>query len=279
MGDNADMQFVLNSAIKSLYYPIVGHREGRLLDLWLPSHAPAEWKGLIVYAHGGGFSHGKRRDGFAPSLAGRLVPEGYAVASIDYRRQNNPASDWNEHRLALIASEQVRSAKVGLTVKPQYCGPWFYAALEDFSDAIAFLKSPSCGVDFTGLPVLALGASAGGIAALSLAFRPKGWNHLTLPDAACGISAAMVQPWRMGAEPRTPALMIHGARDRVIDVENARFASRKAEEKGAPLRVVVVDQIGHKELLSHFLNGIAKDGRPWWRLALDLIGDPHGKAC
>ena len=242
------------------------------LDLWLPETKPGTWRGLVVYAHGGGFSNGKRRDAFASPLAERMTAEGYAVASIDYRLKGTPPSNWSDRQRALVDSEQARVQLVGLKINPQYCGAWFYMALEDFSDAIAFLKSPACGVDFTGLPVLALGASAGGIAALSLAFRPKGWEHLVLPDAAFGICAAMVQPWRLGSTPHVPSMLIHGSRDGVIGVGNLHLIARKAKDKRAPLRVAITDTPGHREQLEVFLDGTDTTGRAWWRVALDLIG-------
>jgi|AACY02.2.fsa_nt_gi Esterase/lipase len=257
-----------------LEYPAAQGALSLPLDLWLPDTAPGDWRGLVVYAHGGGFSNGKRRDGFAEPLAERITAEGYALASIDYRLKGTPASEWSERRRALVDFEQARCQRIGLGINPQYCGPWFYMALEDFSDAITFLKSPSCGVDFTGLPVLALGASAGGIAALSLAFRPREWGHLALPDAAVGISAAMVQPWRLGAEPRAPGMLIHGKADKVIDPANIRLVGRKSREKGAPLRVVITETAGHNAQLSVFLNDTDTDGTPWWRVALGMIAPP-----
>jgi acetyl esterase/lipase len=192
----------------TLDYPAACGAISLPLDLWLPPLPAGAWRGLVVHAHGGGFAGGRRRDGFAAPLAERLLPAGFAVASIDYRLKGTPQTPWSDAQHARILSEQARSARVGLRVNPQYCGPWFYMAVEDFGAAIGFLQSPSCGVDFTGLPVLAMGASAGGIAALSLAFPPGGWEHLPRPDAAVGISAAMVQPWRLGVARDTPALML-----------------------------------------------------------------------
>lgn len=249
---------------ESLTYPLSNGKTRLGMDIWLPENGPPSWKGLIVYAHGGGFAKGKRRDHFAPQLAERVNSEGYVLASIDYRLEGAETDGWSAKQRALITHDQARTAKVGMNIDPQYCGPWFYAAVEDFSDALTFLKSPAAGFDFTGLPILAMGASAGGIAALSLAYPPRGWEHLTRPDAALAISGAMVQPWRLGVRPQVPAMLFHGARDGVIPTQNARFIERKADEKEAPVAVHITQTPGHREQLDLFLNGADPSGAPWW---------------
>ncbi len=241
------------------------------MDLWCPDRPAAFWNGLIVYAHGGGFSHGRRRDECAELLAQRVTAEGYVLASIDYRLKGEPATTWTEAQRNKIAAEQQRTQKVGLRVNPQYCGPWFYVAVEDFGAALSFLQSPSTGFDLTGLPVLAMGASAGGIAALSLLYTPAGWEHLPRPDAALGICAAMVQPWRLGVSRTAPAMLIHGPKDGVISPQNARVLAQKAEEKDVALSVHFTKVDGHRQQVAEFLDGRDSDGVEWWRNCLQLM--------
>lgn len=99
---------------QTLEYPAAKGALSLPLDLWLPDTAPRDWCGLVVYAHGGGFAHGTRRDRFARILAGKVVTEGFALASIDYRLRGTPPSPWTERQHALIAAEQARCARVVL---------------------------------------------------------------------------------------------------------------------------------------------------------------------
>ncbi len=253
----------------TLHYPTVG---GEMpLDLWRPDGPASLWKGLIIYAHGGGFSHGRRRDNCAEALAQRVTEEGYLLATIDYRLKGQPATMWTDAQKNKIEAEQQRTQRMGLRINPQYCGPWFYAAVEDFGAALAFLKSPSTGFDLTGLPVLAMGASAGGIAALSLLYSPAGWEHLPRPDAALGICAAMVQPWRLGVSKNVPAMLIHGPKDGVIPPNNARVLVRKAQEKGVALSAHFTNVDGHRQQVEEYLNGRDPEGVEWWRRSLNLL--------
>ncbi|MEZ5911406.1 MAG: alpha/beta hydrolase fold domain-containing protein [Paracoccaceae bacterium] len=222
-------------------------------------------RATVVYAHGGGFSHGSRKDATAAKLAERLAGDGVAVASIDYRKATQPDAFAAAQR-ALIEHEQARTARVGLRINPNYCGAAFYAALEDFGAALAFLRSKAKTLKL-GKRIVALGASAGGIAAASLAYPPRGpWQELERPDAAMGISAAMVQPWRLAAD-GPPLVMMHGCHDGVIAPHNIRVLAAKAEAKGAPVITHITEVRGHRPQVEAFLNGIDPDGRPY----LDLL--------
>ncbi|MEO0343734.1 MAG: alpha/beta hydrolase [Pseudomonadota bacterium] len=226
-------------------------------------------RGTVIYAHGGGFSHGSRKDKTAAKLFARLVQDDVAVASIDYRKQT-PIEAFGPTAAAQIIDAQSRSARVGLRINPQYCGPFFYAALEDFGLALGFLKKHQTELRLGGRFV-ALGASAGGIAALSLAFPPgRGWENLPRPDAAMGICAAMVQPWRLSPK-GPPSVLLHGYHDGVIGPGNAKLAARRAAKKGAPLRTIITPIKGHRPQVTAFLEGNDETGRPYLDLLRDLL--------
>jgi alpha-beta hydrolase superfamily lysophospholipase len=222
-------------------------------------------RATIVYAHGGGFSHGSRNDKMATLLALKLQDENIAVASIDYRKKTGVEA-FPKEQVPLILDAQDRTQRVGLRINPNYCGPFFYAALEDYSDALDYLKSHADDLGL-GQRFVALGASAGGIAALSLAYPPRGpWQGLTRPDAAMGISAAMVQPWRL-AQGGPPAVMMNSYHDGVISPHNTRVLARKAAHKDAPVKVVTTPIRGHKQQVDTFLNDVDETGKPY----LDLL--------
>jgi acetyl esterase/lipase len=222
-------------------------------------------RATVIYAHGGGFSHGSRKDKTAAALALRLRGEGVAVASIDYRK-STPLEGFPEAERPEIADAPDRSKRVGLKVNPAYCGPRLYAAIEDYAAALTHLRSRAAELRL-GPRFVALGASAGGIAALSLAYPPRGpWSRLPRPDAAMGICAAMVQPWRLTPE-GPPAVLMHGVHDGVISPHNARLLAKKAAAKDAPVTVVITDVKGHRQQVDAFLNGADPEGRPY----LDLL--------
>lgn len=57
---------------------------GQVMDIWLPDEACSAPYPVIVYAHGGGWSHGwQRGNDLIPVLSG--LDRGYAVVSIQYR--------------------------------------------------------------------------------------------------------------------------------------------------------------------------------------------------
>jgi acetyl esterase/lipase len=223
----------------------------------------------VVYAHGGGFSHGSRRDGTALKLAGRLGRDGVAVASIDYRKRT-PIDAFPRDCRRLILDAQARTGRVGLRVNPAYCGAAFYAALEDFGAALAHLRGQAEALGL-GTWFLALGASAGGIAAASLAYPPRGpWESLPRPDAAMGVSAAMVQPWRLTGD-GPPLVMMHGCHDGVISPENIATLALKARAKAAPVFTHITPVRGHRAQVEAFLDGTDPDGYPYLDLLRSLL--------
>ena len=227
-------------------------------------------KAILLYAHGGGFIKGNRKDKYARQLANKLAPEGVAVASIDYRLKTG-ITEFSEEKQVFIRAAQARTARVGMPINPNLCGPRFYAALEDMSDAIAYLRKASGPFGKAKKPLLALGVSAGGIAALSLAFTPRGgWENLNRPDAAIGLCAAMVQPWRLSKDGIT-SLLFCGLKDKIIAEKNARFIARRAKGTSAPLEVIITDTPGHNPQVDLFINGSDPDGNLWLNRARQMM--------
>jgi acetyl esterase/lipase len=221
------------------------------LDLFRPK---AALKATLLYAHGGGFIKGSRKDKTAKRLAEKLAGEGVTVASVDYRLKTD-ISAFTPDQQPRITNAQARTARIGMPINPQFCGPRLYAALEDLSDAIDFLRRPG--------PLLVLGVSSGGIAALSLAFPPRdGWENVSQPDGVIGLSSAMVQPWRLASN-GVPSLLFNGPIDRIISPENSHIIAHRASTTSAPLQVIITDRNGHNPQVDLFIDGDDANGKPW----------------
>jgi acetyl esterase/lipase len=231
-----------------------------LLDLYRPA-GPV--RALVLYLHGGGFLKGRRAEPAATTLAARLLPQGVAVASADYRLRV-PLSAFPDAQAQAIEQAQARSKSAGLTLAARLCGSEMVAALQDANEALTFLRRL-----LSGVPVVVCGVSAGGILGLSLAHPPKGMA-LAQPDAVMAISAALVQPWRLTAA-GPPAVLLHGHPDRVIGLENPRLALRRAVARGADLQLVETGIGGHNTQVGTFFDGADSRGAPYFNLLTDLI--------
>lgn len=244
------------------------------LDAFLPDAPP---KGMVVFAHGGGFRKGRRKGYPVEDIATRLTAHGWSVLSASYRfNTSGMAFDPADRRRIRAARD--RSARVGLRLSPSLCGPAFMAAVEDLSDAVAWARADSAGLGLGSGPVAVLGVSAGAIAGASLVFTPNGWDgRLTSPDAVIGLTGALVQPWRL--RPGTaPVLFFHGSADRIIPPSDVALALRRAVRKGAAFDVVWTGVRGHGRQVAEVLDGQDPDGRPWFdriTTCLDSLHSPR----
>ena len=244
-----------------------GH--GLLLDAHLPQGMA---RAVVLYLHGGGFQKGNRGELLAQSLAMRLAPLGVALVSADYRLRVG-LSAFPPDQAAEIAAMQARSVALGLTLAPRLCGPAMIAAVQDASAALAAIRNGLV-AGLQGLPVVVFGVSAGGIAGLSLAHPPSG-VEVSRPDGVLSVAGAMVQPWRLRRS-GPPCVMLHGPRDRVIGLENAALAARRAARQGIDLRLIETGVVGHNTQVTAFLDARDPQGRPYFDHLLRLISGPVG---
>ncbi|RMH49465.1 MAG: hypothetical protein D6688_00370 [Alphaproteobacteria bacterium] len=236
------------------------------LDLFLPEDRPAE--ATIIYLHGGGFRRGRKRDVGSQLFAPRLTAEGFAVASVEYRL-NTTMDAFSEEDAEVILKLAVRARSSGLTFSPKLYGPALFAALEDVSEAIQFLWVEGEGYGIRSRRVGILGVSAGGIIGASLSFPPNVFlNRLVRPDAAVGISAAVVHPWRLGS-PGSPVLLFHGRKDRIIPEENVAMVARKAAAVNAPLKVIWTGVKGHSSQVPTVHEGRDPEGVAYFDYLLE----------
>ncbi len=118
----------------NLAYAEISRRQK--LDLFLPEGTPPF--PTIVYIHGGGFKSGNKRSGNARQVIRAALGQGYAVASINYRRSGEAT---------------------------------FPAAVEDVFSAIRFLKAQAATYGLAEDRMATWGASAGGNLAAMAATR------------------------------------------------------------------------------------------------------------
>lgn len=229
------------------------------LDLYLPR---ASARAVVLFVHGGGFSKGSRKSAEAMLLARRLTREGYAIASISYRL-NTPLEAFELAHRKSIRANRKRSVEAGLTTAKRLMGPAFEAAREDLCAAIGFVKDNAAGWGVASDKVMALGISAGGIAALSAAYGPNTLDAYQRPDATIALGSAIIHPWLLSAE-GPPALMIHSHRDRIIAPSNARLAQDAARQANAPLRVMFCARRGHAAPFEALLSDKDSVGTPYW---------------
>ena len=245
--------------------------ENLALDLYLPYRTP---QATVVFAHGGGFQKGTRSSAEVLPLARRFTRDGYAFASISYRL-NTPLDAFDiAHRKAIRANRKI-SVQSGLTTSKRLMGPAFEAARLDLGAAVAFMKSRSSDWDIATSSVFAVGISAGGIAALSLAYPPENLPTTCRPDAVLGLGAAMVQPWCLSPN-GVPSLMLHSTMDRIIRPQNTSLIENAARQAEAPLRTIICARRGHGAPVEALLNDKDKTGSPYWthmRMLFDACSD------
>lgn len=203
-----------------------------LADLYLPTDPIGA---SVVLVHGGGFVIGSRTMKPMRFLAARLTRARISVCAIDYRMI------FRGGRLA--------------------------EALDDVVAAHEFWGERVAGYGLDPARVSMVGLSAGGTLAMLAAARAAGGTvhrlvscfglyeldrlqgpASVLPRLLFGTSDR--RDWRMRSPrhaqpPRTPTLLLHGADDRLVPVEQARRLAAGREELGLPTKLVVYPGAPH----------------------------------
>ena len=236
-------------------------RQGQTLalDLYLPQGVP---KAIVLYAHGGGFIKGHRNGPEVAPIAGRLTGNGYAVASLSYRFKTSLEAFEKPERKA-IKENRSASRDAGLALNNRLIGPAFEAARRDLESAIGFLKTAE---DLHGMArplIVALGTSAGGIAALALAYPSAHSPAKHRPCAVVTLGAGLIHPWALSAK-GPPCLMIHSHFDKIIPPSDAEIAAQAARQAGAPVALMTCARPGHNAPVAALLSDSDADGTPYW---------------
>lgn len=207
-----------------------GRRHRLRMDLWLPAGVPGA-RPTIVLVHGGAFVWGSRRHRPIRRMARTLAQHGYVTASVSYR---------------LTPTATTRQA-----IGPDLANTTAAAkAQHDVQAAVRYLRMRADRYRVDPDRIAVLGASAGGITALRVAFNPEDPGRSGHPGHRSDVAAA-VSLWGNGdpdmIEPGAPpVLMFHGRKDRVLPLWSARrvcVGTRRAG--GAPCRRLWWDRAGH----------------------------------
>lgn len=203
-----------------------------LADLYLPARATGA---SVVLVHGGGFVIGSRRMPAMRRIAGALTAAGVAACAIDYRmifrggRLDDALDDvtaalaWWRGRVSAHALDPARVSLLGVSA----------------GGALAMLAAARCAPGTLDRLIGVFGLYAmdhlGGAAAL----LPR-LLHRT-PDRAVWDARCALH----GELPRVPTLLLHGAADRLVPVDQAHRLAARRDALGLPTRLVTYPEAPH----------------------------------
>jgi acetyl esterase/lipase len=223
------------------------------LDLYCPEKVsgPAP---VIVWIHGGAWRRGGKRK--CPAVA--LVPDGYAVASIDYRLSSTaPFPAQIEDCKAAVRWLRANAAKYNLDA--DRIGVWgmsaggHLAALLGTSGGVPELEGSGDNMQYSSR-VQAVCAVAGPIDLPALTnVGPKRMSAIEgllggplEKDKAKAIAAS---PIHYVSKDDPPFLIVHGEGDRVIPVEQSQRLYEALQKAGVNATLKILPQVGHQGVL------------------------------
>lgn len=215
-----------------------------LLDLYEPVEDDNSSRPALLIIHGGSFLRGTRKQEELAMFANQFASRGYLVASMDYRLSgDDPELNSTTQQLLDASPAALRKAYRGAGINDK--SPW--AAFEDAQAALRWLhdSAGTLGVDSSRIAVL--GASAGALTALKLAYR--------LDEVAPQVAApgAVTSIWGSFEDADTsvleagepPLLIIHGTDDKVVNFNSSLVLYKRAQEVGVPVEFVPLQGRGH----------------------------------
>ena len=246
-------------------YKTVGKRQ-LAFDMYYPAAEAQRPCPVIVYTHGGGWAAGSRfgaaSGGFSP-LFKKLMAEGFCIVSVDYRLYSKEGTV--RMRDCVIDSKDavrylVKNSKE-LAIDP--------AKLFVFGDSaggqIAQMLLLSSAQSLPGDEALA-DVDYKAVAGLSWygpcdfekedlfnhddragfrdRFGPRIINEGTSPEEKLRLYREM-SPINYLKKDSPPLLMIQGDKDTTIPVKHAYHMEKKAQELGAPVKILIVKNSGH----------------------------------
>ena len=234
------------------------YQPGIALDYWCGGARPAA---LVVYAHGGSFMTGNRKDRLARHFAAMLPGMGLAFASIDYRKGGDPWRDLAEDDRPAIEAAIARSAEVYPEIAARLFGPLLYRATRDFGAAVDWLRHDTAGPALGGLPLIVAGLSAGGMAALGHAYGLDGTGGSAAPVLALGLAAVPPQPWRIAPGQTCRAGLLIARGDAIMPRAAVHRLTADLQARGCPVEVEMIPYGQHNRPIREVLH----DGDGLWR--------------
>lgn len=219
------------------------------MDLYYPENADVPYQ-LLVYVHGGSFTSGDKRTGSGTIDIPAMTERGYAVAAINYR------------------------------LMPEYPFP---AQVVDAKCAIRFLRAHAQEYNLQTEKIGIWGGSAGGHLAAMMGLttgdptfevgehqeyssqvnavvemfgptdltQPMGWLQRLLLRRAFGTDSPAdrrlieASPIQYVTPDAVPFLILHGAQDMAVPVEQAQVFYQEFSEAGLDATLVIVENANH----------------------------------
>lgn len=232
-----------------------GRRRIRLLlDLYQPQcRTRGEARPAIILFHGGSFRAGARdideQVEYAQALAGR----GYAVASIQYRFiQDEPfvGARFRPYAEAVRVSAGGSPALAELIEREPGLPNAVAAAVEDASAAVSWIRRRSKKYKIDPSSIALLGASAGSITALNLAYLSDEFGLGPTPIAAVvDVRGRLIEPQSSSSplQPGSPPLfIIHGDADDRVPPSDAVRLYQLATAARIPVELHLIAKYGHE---------------------------------
>ena len=182
------------------------------MDVYQPQHPRAD-HACVLYVFGGGFMSGNRDDDFSRKCCQLLAEKGFVAVAIDYRLYLKHAPKVPLLKMYTLFDTAIRYA------------------VEDCSDAIAFLWDHAGELKIDPTKMVLTGCSAGAITVLQTDFSRV--NHL--PAAShlpAGFVPVAVIPYSGGimcqnnklkyASQPAPTCMFHGTSDKIVNYRRFR---------------------------------------------------------
>lgn len=246
------------------------YRKGLLLNYFSPNEAP---NAIVVYAHGGSFLTGSPDDRLARFFSEQLPVRGSAFASISYRKGGRPKSALTPELAEAAETSAARSMEIYPEIPARLFGPLLYRAVIDFSAAVAWLRDAEQGPRLSGIPLIAMGLSAGGLAAIGYSYGLDGIDTAAMrPDLTLGAATVPPQPWRIGPD-MTPARLLLSRGDKVMRREAVARAQGDLQGRDAPIEITTIPYGQHNRPVRELISGNRPDGRAWSEWFFSAIED------
>jgi acetyl esterase/lipase len=244
LAGNARASLSGHQRLKDLSY---GDAPGQQLDLYIP-HRLQRPAPLVVFIYGGNWTAGSKN--IYPFLADSFTSKGYLVAIPDYRKY------------------------------PQVRFPGF---MHDIALALRWLNDEMPRYGANPLKVHLVGHSAGAQMALLLACDPVYLHKVKLSPQRLASVTGVAGPYAFvpgndvygeifGHEPECwpmhphrfiqgnepPCLLLHGRRDHLVPVANARKLYCEMRRAGSPVSMKLYDNMGHLDILARMARMLGK---------------------
>ena len=236
-----------------------GPHKRNKLDITIPqSDKPLP---LLIWVHGGGWAAGDK-SGDNPALL--LMPQGYAVAAINYRLSQQaiyPAQLHDCQQAVRFLREHAKE----YNLDPEHFGVWGASA---GGHLVALLGTTSGVKELDGQPDSKVSDK---VQAVCDWFGPTDLAKLVPPDNADNVVAKLVggplgekKKLAATADPvnyldknDAPLLIVHGTKDPLVPLKQSEYLNDAAKKAGVPSELIVIEGGGHGD--GGFIKGIRND--------------------